>query len=112
MQDNCFLYTFRRFKSGIPSNDSSNWKSLFVHLVVYLGYHVSQDDGDEDTAGQEPQHLEDAADSTPAFPCGSLYHVKISLELQVTLQLSDPLVQVGRVHLLHGAHGDTHTGAD
>ena len=31
----------------------------------------------------------------------------ISLELLVALQLKDPLVEVGRVHLVHGAHADT-----
>ena len=79
---------------------------------MYLWYVVSQDDGDEDSAGQKPQNLEDPPQRTPASPCGSLYQVKIRLELLVALQLSDPLVEVGRVHLVHGAHGDTHTGAE
>ena len=33
----------------------------------------------------------------------------ISLELLVGLQLKDPLAEVGGIHLVHGAHVDTHT---
>ena len=60
----------------------------------------------------ENMDLEDQTESTPAFPCGSLYDVEIRLELKSALQFINPLAEVGRVPVLHGTHGVTETSAD
>ena len=58
------------------------------------------------------ENLEDQTESTPAFPRGSLNDVEIRLELKSALQFINPLAEVGRVPVLHGAHADTDTSAD